>query len=276
MRSIRALFLAVVAVSLVVCCCEPQPRVIPPPEPPRGRRGRRRRRHRRTDPHARSAPSRRGRPRHPAAASFRTSRRPTGPSATPARGRRSSTSRPTASRCPASSSRTRTCAPSDAACGRSTSGARPPRRQPPRWSPRPRRTRRPAPWILGRGWNQTRWSGEEWPNRMQLDQAAPGNPVALTRVDGHALWVSTRALELAGINKATVEPAGRRDHARSDGRADGHPRRQRDGRGREAHRAQSTARRGAGRLPARPVGGFQERHHDVRRLRREPRTSWCC
>jgi predicted amidohydrolase YtcJ len=66
----------------------------------------------------------------------------------------------------------------------------------------------PDAWILGRGWNQADWGAEGWPNRMQLDQAAPGHPVALTRVDGHALWVSTRALELAQIGKDTTDPKG--------------------------------------------------------------------
>jgi predicted amidohydrolase YtcJ len=66
----------------------------------------------------------------------------------------------------------------------------------------------PGSWILGRGWDQTRWNTPEWPNRMQLDQAAPGHPVALSRVDGHALWVSTPALEAAQISKASTDPAG--------------------------------------------------------------------
>jgi predicted amidohydrolase YtcJ len=63
-------------------------------------------------------------------------------------------------------------------------------------------------WIVGRGWNQTNWGDEGWPNRMQLDQAAPGHPVALTRVDGHAMWVSSRALDLAQIVKDKADPPG--------------------------------------------------------------------
>jgi predicted amidohydrolase YtcJ len=66
----------------------------------------------------------------------------------------------------------------------------------------------PDAWILGRGWNQENWGDEGWPNRMALDQAAPGHPVALTRVDGHAMWVSSRALELAQIGKASTDPTG--------------------------------------------------------------------
>jgi predicted amidohydrolase YtcJ len=70
------------------------------------------------------------------------------------------------------------------------------------------KTARDGDWIVGRGWNQTNWGGEGWPNRMQLDQAAPGHPVALTRQDGHALWVNTKALMLAGIVRDKADPSG--------------------------------------------------------------------
>ncbi len=63
-------------------------------------------------------------------------------------------------------------------------------------------------WLLGRGWDQNRWPGAEYPTRDALDRAAPGRPVALTRIDGHALWASSRALELAGIRRDTADPAG--------------------------------------------------------------------
>jgi len=46
--------------------------------------------------------------------------------------------------------------------------------------------RRPGEWIAGRGWDQTRWPGQRFPSRDSLDRAAPGHPVALVRVDGHA------------------------------------------------------------------------------------------
>ncbi|MCX8056218.1 MAG: amidohydrolase [Ignavibacteria bacterium] len=63
-------------------------------------------------------------------------------------------------------------------------------------------------WILGVGWDQNDWEDKSWPNHKILDQAAPKNPVALTRIDGHALWVNKRALELAGITKETPNPEG--------------------------------------------------------------------
>lgn len=65
-------------------------------------------------------------------------------------------------------------------------------------------------WIRGRGWDQNRWPSHEFPTRASLDRAAPSIPVILTRVDGHAVWVNTRALAIAGIDAHTPDvPGGR-------------------------------------------------------------------
>jgi predicted amidohydrolase YtcJ len=67
---------------------------------------------------------------------------------------------------------------------------------------------RPAgEWIEGRGWDQNPWGGA-FPTRASLDAALGDRPAALTRVDGHALWVNGAALRLAGITRATPDPAG--------------------------------------------------------------------
>lgn len=70
---------------------------------------------------------------------------------------------------------------------------------------------RPAgEWILGRGWDQNDWAVKEFPTAVALDAVAPDHPVWLTRVDGHAGWANTRAMDLAGINAATPDPEGGR------------------------------------------------------------------
>ncbi|MGH7571104.1 MAG: amidohydrolase [Gemmatimonadota bacterium] len=70
---------------------------------------------------------------------------------------------------------------------------------------------RPAgEWILGRGWDQNDWAVKEFPTAAMLDSAAPDHPVWLTRVDGHAEWANTRALEAAGVTAATEDPEGGR------------------------------------------------------------------
>ena len=63
-------------------------------------------------------------------------------------------------------------------------------------------------WITGRGWDQTRWPGQRFPTRASLDRAAPGHPVALIRVDGHATWASGEALTRAGITRHSTDPPG--------------------------------------------------------------------
>ena len=68
----------------------------------------------------------------------------------------------------------------------------------------------PGQWVRGRGWNQNLWPSKQFPHHRTLDRVAPDNPVVLGRVDGHALWVNKRALEIAGITRATPDPSGGR------------------------------------------------------------------
>ncbi len=74
-------------------------------------------------------------------------------------------------------------------------------------------------WLLGRGWNQVLWrdNGRRFPSRRQLDEAVPDRPVWLRRIDGHAGWANSRALELAGITAATLDPPGGRILREADG-----------------------------------------------------------
>lgn len=55
-------------------------------------------------------------------------------------------------------------------------------------------------WLLGRGWDQNDWPVEEFPTRKDLDDAFPDRPVWLTRIDGHAAWANTAALETVGLD----------------------------------------------------------------------------
>ncbi|MFT6917703.1 MAG: putative amidohydrolase YtcJ [Cognaticolwellia sp.] len=63
-------------------------------------------------------------------------------------------------------------------------------------------------WIQGRGWNQTQWPSDDFPNAESLDQHFIEQPVWLERVDGHAGWANSKAMALAGITKDTVSPEG--------------------------------------------------------------------
>jgi len=63
-------------------------------------------------------------------------------------------------------------------------------------------------WIRGRGWNQVLWEENEFPTAEDLDRVVPDRPVYLTRVDGHAAWTNSRAIEVAGISRDTPDLQG--------------------------------------------------------------------
>jgi hypothetical protein len=63
-------------------------------------------------------------------------------------------------------------------------------------------------WIRGSGWDHTFWPDKKFPNRQQLDEVSPKNPVILTHISGHVAVANSLALQLAGINKTTPNPAG--------------------------------------------------------------------
>ena len=63
-------------------------------------------------------------------------------------------------------------------------------------------------WIYGRGWDQNLWQVKEFPTASLLDAVAPGNPVLLVRIDGHASWVNSRAMAIANITGETRDPDG--------------------------------------------------------------------
>jgi predicted amidohydrolase YtcJ len=65
-------------------------------------------------------------------------------------------------------------------------------------------------WILGRGWDQNRWPGKQFPTAAALDAAVPDHPVWLRRVDGHAGWANSAAMRAAGVTAATKDPEGGR------------------------------------------------------------------
>ena len=72
----------------------------------------------------------------------------------------------------------------------------------------------PGELITGRGWHQEKWSPRPEPNvdglpfHQALSAVSPDNPVILTHASGHATFANARAMELAGITRATRDPAG--------------------------------------------------------------------
>jgi predicted amidohydrolase YtcJ len=68
----------------------------------------------------------------------------------------------------------------------------------------------PDPWILGDGWDQNLWQGQRFPTHAPLSAAIPDRPVALSRVDGHAVLANAKAMAIAGVGRSTQDPPGGR------------------------------------------------------------------
>ncbi len=78
-----------------------------------------------------------------------------------------------------------------------------------------------APWILGRGWNQVLWPSNAFPRASDIDAVVADRPVWLNRIDGHAGWANSAALNLAGIDDDTPDPVGGKIIRDENGRATG-------------------------------------------------------
>ncbi|GAB4207127.1 MAG: amidohydrolase [Bacteroidia bacterium] len=63
-------------------------------------------------------------------------------------------------------------------------------------------------WIIGRGWDQNLFEDKQFPDRNALDSVFPDIPVCLTRVDGHAVWTNTKAMEVAEVFKVKKVDGG--------------------------------------------------------------------
>jgi predicted amidohydrolase YtcJ len=77
-----------------------------------------------------------------------------------------------------------------------------------------------AQWITGGGWSIDVFPGGI-PSRRDLDRVVPDRPVFLSNRDHHAAWVSSKALELAGVTASTQDPADGRIEREPDGTPSG-------------------------------------------------------
>ncbi len=76
-------------------------------------------------------------------------------------------------------------------------------------------------WIVGRGWNNEDWDISDLPTAELLDVYFPDNPVCLKRIDGHAVWLNSKALEIADINSESKDPDGGKIIKYDDGKPNG-------------------------------------------------------
>ncbi len=70
------------------------------------------------------------------------------------------------------------------------------------------KTAAPNEWLLGRGWDHTKWTEQVLPTRQDLDSVTGDHPAIFGRVDGHISVANSAALKLAGIDRNTKDPDG--------------------------------------------------------------------
>lgn len=76
-------------------------------------------------------------------------------------------------------------------------------------------------WILGRGFDETKYPGRRMPTASDLDRVSTTQPVMVWRCDAHSAVCNTRALALAGITASTPDPEGARFERDDDGNPNG-------------------------------------------------------
>ena len=62
----------------------------------------------------------------------------------------------------------------------------------------------PGEWLIGRGWDQNRWPGQQWPTAASIDAVLSDRPVVLRRIDGHAAWLNSKIMLGASARFASM------------------------------------------------------------------------
>jgi predicted amidohydrolase YtcJ len=76
-------------------------------------------------------------------------------------------------------------------------------------------------WIIGQGWTQEMWNDKRFPTAAELDRVSPDHPAYLRAKSGHAAWVNSAALRIAGIDRYTSDPDGGQIERDADGNPTG-------------------------------------------------------
>src|SRR5580693_3707752 len=80
---------------------------------------------------------------------------------------------------------------------------------------------KPGEWVVGSGWDQTRWPEKTFPNRQLLDEVSPNNPVFLVHISGHVAVANSLALKHTEIMEDTKNPTGGEIERDADGNPTG-------------------------------------------------------
>jgi hypothetical protein len=63
-------------------------------------------------------------------------------------------------------------------------------------------------WILGKGWDESKWPENRYPTKEDLDAVSKTHPIMIVRICGHLLTLNTLALKIVGITGETPQPKG--------------------------------------------------------------------
>ncbi|PKR80986.1 hypothetical protein CW751_07415 [Brumimicrobium salinarum] len=63
--------------------------------------------------------------------------------------------------------------------------------------------------LVGRGWDQSLWGEEKMPNNDLLNERFKDLPVAVTRIDGHAMLINQAMMKHLGITDSTEVKGGK-------------------------------------------------------------------
>jgi len=70
------------------------------------------------------------------------------------------------------------------------------------------KTLAPGRWLMGGEWDEQAWASARLPTRQMIDAVTENHPISLSRYDGHAILANSLAMRLAGVTRATPDPAG--------------------------------------------------------------------
>ena len=76
-------------------------------------------------------------------------------------------------------------------------------------------------WIMGRGWDDSKWPERRYITKEDVDPFSPDNPIMLIRICGHLITLNSKALEMAGITRETPDPPGGLIHRGDEGELTG-------------------------------------------------------
>ncbi|MCI0348727.1 MAG: amidohydrolase [Acidobacteriales bacterium] len=63
-------------------------------------------------------------------------------------------------------------------------------------------------WVLGGGWDETKWTPAQMPTKELIDSVTPNTAIFVNRYDGHMALANSVALKLAGVTAKTPDPPG--------------------------------------------------------------------